>query len=57
MGVLESLRTSKANHHATAQDEAPQFERVIWYKDPALRKLYFYVFVLCAGSATTGYDG
>lgn len=40
-----------------AQDEAPQFEKVNWTKDPGLRKLYFYAFVLCVASATTGYDG
>lgn len=42
---------------AAAQNEAPQFERVEWMKDPGLRKLYFYAFVLCMASATTGYDG
>lgn len=40
-----------------AQEEAPSFERVTWYKDPGLRKLYFYAFILCIASATTGYDG
>ncbi|KAJ8125436.1 hypothetical protein O1611_g8202 [Lasiodiplodia mahajangana] len=38
-------------------EEAPEFEKVSWYKDPGLRKLYFYAFVLCIASATTGYDG
>ena len=42
---------------AQAQEEAPQFEHVNWKKDPGLRKLYFYAFVLCIASATTGYDG
>lgn len=40
-----------------AQDEAPRFERVIWYREPGLRKLYFYAVILCVASATTGYDG
>jgi hypothetical protein len=40
-----------------AQDEAPHFERVDWRRDPGLRKLYFYAFILCVASATTGYDG
>jgi len=43
---------------AAAADEAPQFEPVVWHKDPGLRKLYL---VSCLGlmvaSATTGYDG
>jgi len=40
-----------------AQEEAPVFEKVTWYSDPGLRKLYFYCAVLCVASATTGYDG
>ncbi|KAI1431725.1 general substrate transporter [Xylaria sp. CBS 124048] len=42
---------------SAAADEAPKFENVIWYKEPGLRKLYFYAIVLCIASATTGYDG
>lgn len=42
---------------ALAAEEAPTFEKVSWYKEPGLRKLYFYAFVLCIASATTGYDG
>lgn len=42
---------------AAAQKAAPQFERVNWTKDPGLRQLYFYAFILCIASATTGYDG
>lgn len=38
-------------------EDAPNFEKVSWYKDPGLRKLYFYAFILCIASATTGYDG
>jgi hypothetical protein len=40
-----------------AQAEAPEFEKVTWYSDPGLRKLYFWCTVLCIASATTGYDG
>ncbi len=40
-----------------AQAEAPEFEKVTWYSDPGLRKLYFWCAVLCIASATTGYDG
>lgn len=55
MGILDK----KPNHDAVAhaQEEAPQFERVEWRKDPGLRKLYFYAAILCIASATTGYDG
>ncbi|KAK4239088.1 sugar transporter [Achaetomium macrosporum] len=56
MGILPK---KKPNAEATivAQEEAPEFEKVEWTKDPGLRKLYFYAFVLCIASATTGYDG
>ncbi|KAI2633342.1 general substrate transporter [Xylaria nigripes] len=47
----------KSEPAAQAADEAPQFQKVTWYKDPGLRKLYFYCLVLCIASATTGYDG
>lgn len=40
-----------------AQEEAPEFERVHWMKEPHLRKLYACCFVLMLASATTGYDG
>jgi hypothetical protein len=42
---------------AAAQEEAPEFEKVIWYKDPNMRKLFFWSTILCIASATTGYDG
>ncbi|KAL2167526.1 hypothetical protein VTG60DRAFT_1149 [Thermothelomyces hinnuleus] len=58
MGIF-AFNKQKPNAEATAvaQEEAPQFERVDWKRDPGLRKLYFYAFVLCIASATTGYDG
>lgn len=40
-----------------AQDEAPEFEHVVWYKDPGLRILYWHCFILSVSSASTGYDG
>lgn len=41
-----------------AVEEAPEFERVNWTTDPALRKLYILsAFGLMIASATTGYDG
>ncbi|KAL8404255.1 hypothetical protein RB594_009206 [Gaeumannomyces avenae] len=50
-------RKPKTEATLQAQEEAPQLEKVQWTKDPGLRKLYFYAFVLCVASATTGYDG
>ncbi|GAW21631.1 hypothetical protein ANO14919_111540 [Xylariales sp. No.14919] len=47
----------KQENAAHAAEDAPAFEKVSWYKEPGLRKLYFYAFVLCIASATTGYDG
>ncbi|KAF5025770.1 hypothetical protein F66182_2103 [Fusarium sp. NRRL 66182] len=40
-----------------AQAEAPRFEKVIWYKEPHLRRLYTIIIFLLIASATTGYDG
>ncbi|KAF9700159.1 hypothetical protein EKO04_001867 [Ascochyta lentis] len=40
-----------------AQAEAPHLARVDWKSDPGLRKLYFWAFIICIASATTGYDG
>jgi hypothetical protein len=40
-----------------AQAEAPEFERVKWWKDGNLPKLYLWCSVLLVASATTGYDG
>ena len=55
MGVFSRKPQSEAT--IIAQAEAPRFERVEWTKEPGLRKLYFYAFILCIASATTGYDG
>jgi len=47
--------------HQLEREEAlaatPEIPRVIWHKSPNMRKLYFYAFILCINSATTGYDG
>ncbi|KAF2873481.1 general substrate transporter [Massariosphaeria phaeospora] len=40
-----------------AQAEAPHLARVHWRSDPGLRRLYFWAFIICIASATTGYDG
>lgn len=57
MGIAGKFKTTKSGQVANAQEEAPKFEQVTWYRDPGLRKLYFYAFVLCIASATNGYDG
>ncbi|KAF2439203.1 MFS general substrate transporter [Karstenula rhodostoma CBS 690.94] len=36
--------------------EPPKLRYVDWKRDPGLRKLYFWAFILCIASATTGYD-
>jgi hypothetical protein len=47
----------QANRQA-AVEEAPEFERISWTKNPNLRKLYINcIFGLLVASATTGYDG
>lgn len=56
MHIAVESHQKKANYDA-AQNETPDFEKVTWYSDPGLRKLYFYCAVLCIASATTGYDG
>jgi hypothetical protein len=40
-----------------ARDDAPQFEKISWRKEPNMRKLYFWAAILCVASATTGFDG
>ncbi|KAI8163940.1 Lactose permease [Colletotrichum sp. SAR 10_70] len=59
MGPFSKIKATKPNKEATvhAQDEAPQFEHVTWYRDPGLRALYWHAFILCIASASTGYDG
>lgn len=47
----------KAADVEVAQAEAPHLAKVEWMSDPGLRKLYFWAFIICIASATTGYDG
>ncbi|KAJ9608791.1 hypothetical protein H2200_006562 [Cladophialophora chaetospira] len=56
MGIFKK-KPLKGDDAAIAQAEAPHLERVVWHKDPGLRKLYAYAAVICVASATTGYDG
>ena len=46
-----------AENLENARHDAPNFEKVTWYKEPHLRQLYFLSIFLLVGSATTGYDG
>lgn len=47
----------KKEEIAEVQAAAPKMEKVIWYRSPNMRKLYFFAAILCINSATTGYDG
>lgn len=49
-------RRARLAQAQTAQAEAPQLERVIWWKDSGLLKLYFWCAVLMVSSASTGFD-
>lgn len=57
MGIFNKVNKPKGDSVAIAQAEAPRFEKVTWYKEPHLRKLYFLSIFLLIASATTGYDG
>jgi hypothetical protein len=52
-----NVAAQKKEELAIAQAEAPELEYVNWRKDAGLRKLYFWAFIICIASATTGYDG
>lgn len=54
MGIAVGASTLQTD---VAQAEKPELEKVTWYQDPGLRKLYFWASILCIASATTGYDG
>jgi MFS family permease len=51
------VQASAAEELELAREQAPNFEKVTWYKEPHLRQLYFLSIFLLIGSATTGYDG
>ncbi|KAK5171499.1 uncharacterized protein LTR77_004644 [Saxophila tyrrhenica] len=57
VGISFGAVGSKKADIEVAQAEAPEFEKVHWWKDKNMRKLYFYCSVLLVASATTGYDG
>ena len=51
------VQASAVEQLDAVREQAPKFEKVTWYKEPHLRKLYFLSIFLLVGSATTGYDG
>lgn len=56
---MVKLHLGRGAKHAevqTAQAEAPEFEKVTWWKDPGLRQLYLWCAVLMTVSIQTGYD-
>ncbi|KAK5270509.1 hypothetical protein LTR99_004951 [Exophiala xenobiotica] len=56
-GIVSVVKPMHRVEREVAVAEAPALHRVIWYKDPGLRKLYGMAFALFFASATTGYDG
>jgi hypothetical protein len=54
---IAAVKTVHKAEREVAIAEAPELRRVIWYKDPGLRKLYGLAIALFFASATTGYDG
>jgi hypothetical protein len=57
MGFADKFRPKRGADAEIAQAEAPHLARVNWRTDRGLRQLYFYAFIICIASATTGYDG
>jgi MFS family permease len=57
VGLAVGAVGSKKADVEVAQAEAPTFEKVFWWRDKNMRKLYFYATILLIASATTGYDG
>lgn len=54
---LRSGNSARQAEREVANAEAPELEKVQWWSDPGLRKLYFFASILCLASATNGYDG
>lgn len=50
-------KRARASEVDVARNDPPQFAKVVWYKEPHLRKLYAMSLVLMIASSTTGYDG
>lgn len=57
LGAKSPAQANVQDNLDVAQAEIPRFEKVTWYREPHLRKLYFLSIFLLVGSATTGFDG
>jgi hypothetical protein len=57
VGIVSVVKPVHRVEREVAVAEAPALHRVVWYKDPGLRKLYGMAIALFFASATTGYDG
>ncbi|KAF2111367.1 general substrate transporter [Lophiotrema nucula] len=57
VAAIAKVSNKKKGDVELAQAEAPHLARVNWKSNPGLRKLYFWAFIICIASATTGYDG
>ena len=55
--MARNVKNLHQDDAAIAQAEAPHLRRVNWKKEPGLRRLYMWAFVLWIASWTTGYDG
>lgn len=56
MANIIGSREEKHAQAEAAQAEAPEFEKVTWWKDDGLRRLYLWCGVLMTMSASTGFD-
>jgi hypothetical protein len=54
--MVIKVQGTRRNDVEIAHAEAPHLAKVDWKTDPGLRKLYFWAFIICIASATTGYD-
>ncbi|PVI04276.1 general substrate transporter [Periconia macrospinosa] len=59
MDMDDTVPIRRRTDEEISQPEVPltvELEKVQWMKDPGLRRLYFWAFIICIASATTGYD-
>lgn len=55
--TLTAAPKGQNQHVDIRHADAPVVKKIIWYKEPQLRKLYLLCIFLLVASATTGYDG
>lgn len=59
MDMDDTVPIRRRTDEEITQPDVPhtmELEQVQWMRDPGLRKLYFWAFIICIASATTGYD-